>query len=348
MVEHIMKFSECPHCKTQFLHPNEALTQCRHCFRAELVEKSADTAPHIGNLERAIPFSASSETLHTTCRRFTRSVWVRPTDLTVENLLARRVQTFLPHWIIGTRVTGTWQAELGYDYRVISHVERYANNHWRTAEVEKVRIDWEPRAARINLHYDDIRTHALQTLPQITTQIGTFPNGNEIEFAPAMMQSAHLRVPDRHGEQPWQDVVDVLHRNCQRDGVNAGTANHIRTFEWNVEYPDQAWRHQLLPLYTTYYSDDDGNRIPLILHGTTGAIHGIRRGSMQTAKRFAQILGALTLVLLLIVVGLYFTDFVQAFEVFTVFTVLLALLTPSPLLYVWLLNRQSVQSEWVA
>ncbi len=338
----------CPNCNTEFLRADKRMTRCLHCFRAELVEKSADDLPFIGAPERIIPFNADMTLLQQQCDTFARSVWIRPIDLTAENLAQRLQKVFLPHWIVGSRVTGKWQAELGYDYQVVSHIERYASGSWQTDEVKKTRTDWEPRVAEVNLQYDDIRTPALENFPAIIGRVGQYNMGYEIDFSADAMQDALLLIPDRHGDAPWQDVYKVIQQKCQEDSITAGKADRIREFQWQVECPDQRWTHQLLPIYKTFYADDDGNLIPLLMHGHSGKIDGVRRGSMQKAKRYATLIGAVALLLLLVTLGTYFAQLDAVFvwaQILFALTVLAALI---PLVYVWALNRQSAESEWIA
>lgn len=334
-----LAFVACSHCSTQFLRATPNMTRCTHCFRGELVEKSAETLPFIGAPERIIPFNLDTAAIQQSCATFAHSVWFRPTDLSAENLAQRLHKTFLPHWIVSSRVTGTWQAALGYDYQVVSHVERYSGGSWQTDEVKKTRTDWEARAAKIDLQYSDIRTPALHAFSDLTNRIGSFNMGYEVDFSADNLQNALLHIPDRHGDAAWQDVFQVIHQNCQRDSIAAGAADRIQDFQWQVECPDQKWTHQLIPVYKTYYTDDEGNIIPLLMHGNSGKVDGVRRASMQQAKRYTKIIGVIFLVLLLVTLGAFFIELEAVFALTQILLILAALAALFPPVYVWAVNR---------
>jgi hypothetical protein len=72
----------------------------------------------------------------------------------------------------------------------------------------------------------------------------------------------------------------------------------MREFRWTPIYEEENWTQLLLPLFTSYYLDDDGEARPITIHGRRGDISGERRGSMRRAQRTS-----LTLLLLAFAIG---------------------------------------------
>jgi hypothetical protein len=56
----------------------------------------------------------------------------------------------------------------------------------------------------------------------------------------------------------------------------------------------------LLPVYTTYYQDDENKPQPILVHGQSGKISGLRRASLKRAQRSALTLLVCAAVLFLI------------------------------------------------
>jgi hypothetical protein len=64
---------------------------------------------------------------------------------------------------------------------------------------------------------------------------------------------------------------------------------------------------RLVPVYTTYYEDDEGRAQALLINGQTGQMDGPRRASMKCARRRAFTIGIVALGILaisLVVAGL--------------------------------------------
>ena len=59
----------------------------------------------------------------------------------------------------------------------------------------------------------------------------------------------------------------------------------------------------LLPVYATFYRDDEGQPQRVLINGQTGQLSGVRRGSMKRAQRTSLVIGIVALVLFLLSVG---------------------------------------------
>ena len=73
---------------------------------------------------------------------------------------------------------------------------------------------------------------------------------------------------------------------CER----AAGAQHFRNFSIKASYAQLQWTQLLLPLYTTYYTDDEGRPHVVTVNGETGYIHGLRLASRKKGLRIAGIL----------------------------------------------------------
>ena len=60
----------------------------------------------------------------------------------------------------------------------------------------------------------------------------------------------------------------------------------------------------LLPLFATFYKDDEGRSQPVLVNGQSGQISGARRASMKTGQRAAPSMLAAAMVIFLVSLGL--------------------------------------------
>ena len=60
----------------------------------------------------------------------------------------------------------------------------------------------------------------------------------------------------------------------------------------------------LLPAYTTYYLDDTKNPQPVLLHGQTGQISGVRRASIKRAQRATWTIAAVAALIFFLGLGI--------------------------------------------
>ena len=84
----------------------------------------------------------------------------------------------------------------------------------------------------------------------------------------------------------------------------ATKADHIRQYKWQAQYEGRQWSLLLLPVYSTWYLDDSRRPVPILLHGRTGQLSGIKRASMKRAKRVTVLLAVLAGLLFLLTLAL--------------------------------------------
>ena len=128
--------------------------------------------------------------------------------------------------------------------------------------------------------------------------------------------------------------MTIASDDCRR----AASGDHLRDFKWSAEFAGQNWTQLLLPLYSTYYLDDDGQPQILLINGQTGILNGRQQASMKRAYRTAGAIGAVAILLFLVGLVLTFIE-VGGGETavsLSFFTLLAALI---PIIYVWQFNR---------
>ena len=113
-------------------------------------------------------------------------------------------------------------------------------------------------------------------------------------------ERALVRLPDRAPEAAWADAVPAFQAAAGEECRQAASADHIRQFRWSPTYASQHWTLLLLPLYATYYLDDDAEPRPVLINGQSGRVFGVRRASMQRAQHTALIIVAIAAVLFLL------------------------------------------------
>jgi hypothetical protein len=126
-------------------------------------------------------------------------------------------------------------------------------------------------------------------------------------------------------------------------------ADHSRGFKWSPRFANQQWTQLLLPLYTSYYLDDDNRAQMVLLHGQTGQLHGVKRASMKRARRVAGMIAAVAAVFLLLTLALLALGFTGAEAALAwagvagVLAVGVGGTAVIPLVYAWYIN--SVQAK---
>ena len=96
--------------------------------------------------ELYLPHQIQKGHLQRPLNEFIGSIRFRPPDLTLANLTNRLEKIYWPMWLVVAEVEGQWEAEIGMDYDVVSHQERFGDGAgWQTREVKETRIRWEPR-----------------------------------------------------------------------------------------------------------------------------------------------------------------------------------------------------------
>ncbi|MGC9468424.1 MAG: hypothetical protein ACP5HS_07525 [Anaerolineae bacterium] len=298
----------CESCDWRYLAPEDGLPSvCPHCASSKLVTLSSEEArfPYSTPPELLVPFSVSEGEIQRRIEEFASGIPFPPPDLSAPALLERLQRIFLPMWLVDSDVGASWRAEVGFDYEVVSHQERYADGiGWRTEEVKERRTRWEPRKGRLVRHYDNAAAPALEQHALLQRVLGSHKPGSAVPYRADLVRGATIRAPDLAPEDAWADAQLALRQRALEECRQAARADHIRDFDWEPEYTRRHWTLLLLPVYSTVYLDDEEEPQRVMINGQTGQLHGSRRGSMKRAGRVSLTIGIIAAVLFLLSVAL--------------------------------------------
>lgn len=321
MLESMARFGQerCPNCSRSFLQATEAtVAQPDLARQPELILDFKITPQQAMNMLVA----------------FTAKIKSPPPDLTKENLTQRMRRVFLPVWLVDATVNAQWGAEAGFNYDVVSHHERHAGNRWVTEEIKKTRVSWEPRVGTLTRRYDNVHASALEGYFRLEKQINNFDEKAAEPYTVDKLNDAYILLPDRSTEDAWKEATLGIKQRGEGDVYKALGADRTRDFKWTPKFSQQNWTLLLVPLYTTYYLDDDEMPQVLFVNGQQAGVNGALRGSMKRARRFVLpaavvatlILGVSLLIgLISILTGLFFVVALSILGILSaVFVVILA------------------------
>jgi hypothetical protein len=284
----------CDRCDWNYLLPTSSLPQtCPHCFQGSLaaVKEDLQEMPHLKPPELLLPFVLSASDLLNAIQGFTSNIPFAPQDLKPSVLHNRLQRLFLPMWLVDADVQAIWQAETGFDYQVISHQDYYSENRggWASREVTEGRIRWEPRLGKLKRNYQNIAAPALDEHNLLRKALGNYNLDQATTYHSQSLENTFVRLPNRSSEDAWPEAQPAMQAAAAEECRRATSADHIRQFTWKPEFQNLNWTLLLLPLYTTYYLDDEDKPQPIMFNGQTGRIHGARRASMKRATHAAMI-----------------------------------------------------------
>jgi hypothetical protein len=334
----------CPACQHAFLIPAARLGQiCPNCARGILAAQPAvlvDQPP-----ELLVPFAISPQALLSVYQAFVRPVRFRPGDFTPEKLLERCVPVYLPMWMVDSTMTANWSAEIGFNYQVKTTQESYEGGRWITKEKVENRIRYEPRLGQIRRRYNNITTSAVSDHARMMQRTGRYDLKKAAAFDSAQLHHSILRVPDIPPESAWPAARESLEARAASDCAVASGGQHVRSCQLQASYTQLNWTQLFLPLFSTYYTTDEGQRFPIFINGQTGAISGVRMASQRKSWQWTGILAGTAA--LLLVLGLLSFAAVALLPPLTIlggFLVFLSFVTGAaaafPVLWTWQWNRK--------
>ena len=301
----------CENCDWRFFHSLDRIPKrCPFCFRSTLSNLNQDEISHLitKSPEQYIPFTVDQDILNNDLLKFVKGIRFSPKDLSIQNLESRLRRVYIPKWLVDTDVNAIWEAEVGYDYQVISHRERYDQNSsgWKTQEITETRIRWESRVGRLDRTYHNIQSPGLEDAAEILQRIGNYDLSMVQDYKETVLSNTLIRLPNRSMEDAWTAALPSFQSAASSECKIAAEADHIRQFRWKPAYENHNWTLLLQPIYTTYYLDDDGMPQVVLMHGQTGRVNGARKASMKRALRTSMVIviAATVLFMLSLIVAL--------------------------------------------
>ena len=351
---------------------DETEARCPHCFHPALapLPDAQEALPYVRPPELIIPFSLSQELLARRVEAFAQGIPFAPQDLNAAALQQRLEPLYLPMWLVDAEAEARWEAEVGFDYQVVSHQERYADHQggWATREVEETRVRWEPRVGELHRTYPNVAAPALEEDTALRQRLGEWdwtkaqaydglllgpvPGFGPLAHAPdrARTREAWIRLPNRTPQDAWPAAEPTVRQQAAKECRRAAGADHVRQFRWTPTYPERNWTLLLAPIYTTYYIDDEGAPQPVLIHGQTGRLHGARRASMHRAQRTSLILalvalGIFIVSLVIAAAGLVAPPVAVLGGVGILLALVIGLGALVPIVRVWQFNRQTQSAQ---
>jgi hypothetical protein len=296
--------------------------------------------------ELILSFTVSTEKLAQNIQTFARGIWFAPGDLNPQNLKERLQRLYLPLWLVDSDVQATWQAEAGFDYEVVSHRDQFVENRggWVSQQVTETRVRWEPRLGRLARAYHNTIAPALEEHTQLQQKLGQYNLKAARPYHAKTITDAFIRLPNRLPTDAWPDAIPTIRAKAVEECRQASSADHVRQFRWNAEYNDLNWTLLLLPMYVTYYLDDDKNPQPILIHGQTGQLSGPRRASMKRAQQTALIIigvaaAIFILSLMLAIVSIFVQRLFPVAVIGLIVALIVGLLALVPIVMAWQFNR---------
>jgi hypothetical protein len=337
----------CEWCDSLFLlSPDRVEMRCPYCGQKRLtpMDAEADKPVHTQPPELVLPFSMSEEWFKGRLQQFARRVRFAPADLKSGAFIDRLQPVYLPMWLVDMDVQTQWQAEMGFDYEVVSHRDQFKSGQWHSQQVNETRVRWEPRLGTLQRHYDNTPAPAFEEHTDIESILGSFQRQEAKPYQPGNLEGALVRLPNRPPDDARFEAQVKLQNRAGEECRQASEANHIRQFGWSPEFKNEHWTQLLMPLYTAFYLDDEGLVRMVYIHGQTGKLIGQRRASMKEARRYSIFIGAwaaafFMLSAVLALVGYFFLPVASLFAglMFTV-TEFLGIAAVLPPFLAWVMN----------
>jgi hypothetical protein len=240
-----------------------------------------------------IPFEQDKSTILVSLSNFVNEVWLRPDDMEPDIMLKRIKPLYWPMWLVDSDLAGIWTSEAGYTYQVKSSQESYVNGSWRSQDKIESRLRWEPRVGQVIRHYDNVAVPALDDQNDLLNKVGSYQFNKAVPYKAEKANNSYLRVPDLEPASVWPDAQVNVNHAAENDCVRATGAAQVRNFALKAEYHTLNWTQLLLPLYATYYTDDEGQKHPVLINGQSGKIGGIRLASQRKGWKRAGIAAAI-------------------------------------------------------
>lgn len=322
--------------------------RCPHCFTGVLsrYDGAFNELVYSHAPELVIPHSLPPERLEESIQQFARGIPFAPLDLNAAQIRKRLRPVYLPVWLVDSRVKANWKAEAGFYYQVVSHQDEYEQTcgEWVSRKMQETRTRWEVRLGNLEREYHNVPSPALEEHQKILQQVGEFDFSLIADYQPENLSGVFVRLPDRVPEDAWSEAVPIFEQNAAEECRQASGADQFRQFNWQPQFQDRNWSLLLLPVYTSYYLDDQQIPQPVIINGENGRLSGKRAASQQRAQKTSIMLFALAVVLFLVSMSLGAAGvlFPPAFVLAVAVIVLAFLLSAGavvPVVRVWWFNR---------
>ncbi len=279
----------CSNCGLGIMQPADMFDQpCVHCgsYLIEELDPDADQPPHLAPPELILNTKVDEKKAHKELSNWYSRFFFPPADLSLPTLMSRIRLMYVPVWLMDTRLNTQWAADVGFDYEVISSQEKLRGSTWSTTEVKRIQQDWEGRAGTINLNYENIPADAIEREFNFWPVVRLTPSQHKLlhraePYNATTAEKATFLLPSRIPADAVNDMLPSLMGLAQDDVQSACRADHIRNFNWAPKIEQQNWTKLLMPVWSTWYKDEDDRKRMLFINATTGQGWGERIPSMR-------------------------------------------------------------------
>ena len=285
--------AECSYCQRTFLFAQGDVDRICPLCRLGSLEPQPNYAFNIQPIQ-ILPFKIAPEKLSLIYSNFISPVKYKPVSMNTEALLNNTRAIFWPYWVVDGDVNGSWLTEAGFDYQVESAKESLSARGWQSKKEIQTRIRWEDRLGQMATHMDNIITPALEEQTNRIQMTGDYHLDRAKDFESMFVGVAHMQLPDISPDDAWSSAIPTFEHKVANTCREAAGAQHLRNFLAEVRFTNQKWTQLFLPMYTTYYTDDDEKFHILVVNGETGVIQGPRIASPAQSGYIAGVIGAIS------------------------------------------------------
>jgi hypothetical protein len=296
---------------------------CTHCGKGKLEAQPAMLRKEPPEL--MVGFQKGRTDLLPIFMNYVNGVWLHNDDFNAQDLARRAIPVFWPMWLVDSDVSGDWLAEIGYDYQVKSSQESFRNSSWQSRDVIENRIRWEPRLGQFSRHYDNVAVPALSFQAELLQRTQNYHIERAAAYKPDWLGQADLWVPNLHPENAWPLAQTAFNQKASEDCQKAAAGQHTRSFTIHSSFDKINWTQLLLPMYVSFYTDDEGQPRLVYINGQSGYAGGIRLASQRKGWRLAGMLAGLGVLLLCLgILGLLVTALIPPAGVLGILFIFLA------------------------
>ena len=272
-----LRAAVCEICNLTFLiHTADNKLTCPVCFQAQLEHLEGDLAAlqHLSPPEMIIPWAISPGRMGQLIDDFASGIpfcAARSDHCQSEPKNKTRILT---RWLVDVKTEANWNAEMGFNYQVVSHQERFDQNRggWKTQQVEEQRIRWEARLGDLERSYQNIAAPALDGNTHLSKFADHSKHGSGLPYESQALGSGIVCLPNRSKQDAWKQALPALQYVAADECRKASVADHVRQFDWSPKFDEQHWTLLLQPIATTYYLDDEQKAQPMLIHGQSGQV----------------------------------------------------------------------------
>jgi len=294
----------CDQCEKVFLVPRTALEQrCPLCGRGQL--QAQPVLMQKISPEFMLPFKVGQTQLQSVFNTFCEGIWLAPDGLNSANLLKNCRALFWPMYLVDSTVEGQWQAEMGFDYQVKSAKATYSQHGWENRDEVKTRTRYEKRLGSVSRRYENVAVPAIDSHKLRLSQLGQYDQGSVTPFESTDLGEALIELPNLDPSEAWQGAEEQFKQKAGQECMAAASAQHLRNFVLQAAYKDMNWTQFLLPMYASWYQDDEGQIHPILVNGQSGHINGLRMASQKKGKHLAGLLAIIAAAMLVMAVLIF-------------------------------------------